>query len=112
MSDPDPSTEELVDNQSYKLPEVDSFEGCNNNFSSLSEFVSAAFLEMREAREHNQAQLIRITEEANNNITAISTDMKAILNSHSTMFTLSIVAIAVTAVLIKGAIDALSKIFG
>lgn len=113
MSDP---TEETTENQTsaqeYKLPEVDSFEGCNQNFANLSEFVSAAFAEMRESRAHNQKNLERLTEEANANISALANDMKSILNSHTTMFTLCIVALAVISVFMKGAADAISRIFG
>jgi 1,2-phenylacetyl-CoA epoxidase catalytic subunit len=108
MADNDePHTEK----RSYRLPPVDSFEECNDNFATMSEFVSAMLGEMVRHREHTQENLTRIAEEANESMSKFTEDLKVVLSSQSMMFTLCIIALAITVVTLKGLFDVVSKFF-
>ena len=92
------------------LPPVKDFEGCNRNFNTLSDYVFGMIGEMKEHREHTQANLTRIAEEVNANVAMLSTDIKAILSSGAMMFCILIIVVSVAVVSVKGIMMSLSHI--
>lgn len=117
-----------------KLPEVDSFNQCNDNFSNISDMFKTTLdwmkahqehtlnemkehrqmtlMEMREHRDHTHQSLTKMAKEANEHIDRLtdglnnlSASLGTVSTSQGMMWAVFVVAIAAIIVALKGAVD-------
>ena len=88
-----------------KLPEVDSIDGVNQNFTAVTEFMEWYVDKSDKDHQRTNDYITRIAEEANRNFADLGKDIKSILTSHTMVINFGIIALGLIALLVKEGYD-------
>ncbi len=111
MSDEVRDEDEAIPESGFFLPQVRSFEDCNENFKTIAEAVTIVVNEIRSNAKHTQENMTAVVGEVNENMTKISAALNSILTSQIMMICLSVICLFLALVSAKSIIDMFLSIY-
>lgn len=88
--------------KNYQLPYANDFEGVNENFNTLSDYITGIIGEMREHTDSTNQNLVRLAEETSQIVDKLSQELRSILSAQTMIAIICVLSICLMFAIIHG----------